>query len=199
VTVAGAIPPAAHVHWLFATGFLLLGLLLAAEGIVGPAVWAKRRWRVYLWPALLFAGGLAMFPVMVFFTNSTVHMLAHGTWAQVMLLAGAAHLGLAAGRLRNPLWQLTLPLAMAVSGAAMLVHEQNPWLFSRAAFLHHLGGWLLIGAALIPVLRTWRPASTPIGVAVGLAFVAFAVVLYADRDVAEIFGHISPLAGEPHR
>jgi len=26
-----------------------------------------------------------------------------------------------------------------------------------------------------------------------------AVFLYADRDVAPIFGHLSPLAGEPHR
>jgi hypothetical protein len=25
------------------------------------------------------------------------------------------------------------------------------------------------------------------------------VMLYCDRDAAPIFGHISPLAGEPHR
>ena len=35
-----------------------------------------------------------MWPVMVFFTSSTLHMLAHGSWAQVMMLAGGAHIGL---------------------------------------------------------------------------------------------------------
>ena len=36
-------PPAEHVHWLFATGFLLLGLLLLAEAIVGREVWRAPR------------------------------------------------------------------------------------------------------------------------------------------------------------
>src|SRR5581483_3364039 len=86
-------PPAEHVHWLFATGFLLLGLLLLAEAIVGREVWRLRPWRAYLWPSLFFALGVLMWPVMVFFTNSTIHMLAHSSWAQVMMLAGAAELG----------------------------------------------------------------------------------------------------------
>src|SRR5205823_11659238 len=68
-------PPAEHVHWLFATGFLLLGLTLVAEVVVGPEVWRRRAWRAYLWPGLLFALGLLMWPVMVFFTNSTIHMV----------------------------------------------------------------------------------------------------------------------------
>jgi hypothetical protein len=29
--------------------------------------------------------------------------------------------------------------------------------------------------------------------------VSFSVMLYADRDVAPVFGHLSPLAGTPHR
>jgi hypothetical protein len=37
-------PPSEHVHWLFATGFLLLGLLLLAEAIVGTAVWRRGAW-----------------------------------------------------------------------------------------------------------------------------------------------------------
>ena len=36
-------PPSEMVHWLFATGVLLLGLLMLAEVIVGPEVWARRR------------------------------------------------------------------------------------------------------------------------------------------------------------
>ena len=82
-------PRAEIVHWLFATGFLLLGLLLLAESIVGPAVWRRRRWRVYLWPSLAFALGVLLWPVAVFFTSSTLHMLAHTVWAEVAILAGA--------------------------------------------------------------------------------------------------------------
>ena len=32
-----------------------------------------------------------------------------------------------------------------------------------------------------------------------LVFVVVAVALYSDRDLAPVFGHLSPLAGEPHR
>jgi hypothetical protein len=32
-----------------------------------------------------------------------------------------------------------------------------------------------------------------------LTFIVVAVLLYCDRDVAPVFGHISPLAGPPHR
>src|SRR2546423_8214443 len=102
-------PKAEIVHWLFATGFLMLGLCLLAEALVGPEVWARRRWRLYLWPTTLFVLGLLMWPVMVFFTNSAIHMLAHGSWAQVMMLAGGAHLGLVRGKLQSRLWELTLP------------------------------------------------------------------------------------------
>jgi len=36
-------PPAEHVHWLFATGGLFLGLLLLAEALVGREVWRRRK------------------------------------------------------------------------------------------------------------------------------------------------------------
>ena len=32
-----------------------------------------------------------------------------------------------------------------------------------------------------------------------IVLIALAVMLYCDRDVAPVFGHLSPLAGEPHR
>src|SRR5205823_8529812 len=109
---------------MFATGFLLLGLCLLAQALVGDEVWRKRAWRAYLWPSLAFLMGLLMWPVMVFFTNSTVHMLAHGSWAQVMMLAGAAELGLVRGKLQSPYWRLTMPLALLVGGTSLLLHEQ---------------------------------------------------------------------------
>jgi hypothetical protein len=70
-------PRAELIHWGFAAGFLLLGLILLAETIVGTEIFAMRRWRVYLWPSIAFAIGVLLWPVSVFFTNSTLHMLAH--------------------------------------------------------------------------------------------------------------------------
>ena len=192
-------PPAEMVHWLFATGFLLLGLFLVSEAIAGHEVWAKRRWRVYLWPGFAFLLGVLMWPVMAFYTNSAIHMLAHGAWAQTMMAAGAAELGLVHGKLHSRWWGLLVPLALAVSGLAFLVHEQNGWFFARSAFLHHAVGWWILLAAAIPLARVFRPSSQALATAFALVFVGLSVLLYADRDVAPIFGHLSPLAGTPHR
>ena len=192
-------PPAEHVHWLFATGFLLLSLCLLARAIVGAEVWDRRAWRAYLWPSLLFGLGIFMWPVMVFFTNSTIHMVAHGAWAQTMMLAGAAELGLLRGKLHNRAWHLALPLALAVSGIALLVHEQNGWLFARAAFLHHALGWAALVGAIFPLLAVLQPQRRAWAAGVAVTLLVVSVLLYADRDVAPIFGHLSERAGVPHR
>ncbi len=192
-------PPSEHVHWLFATGFLLLGLCLLGEAIVGTEIWRRRAWRAYLWPALAFALGVLLWPVMAFYTNSTIHMLAHGTWAQVFMAAGAVELALVRGKLSSRWWRLAMTAAFLVSGAAFLIHEQNPWLFQRSAFLHHLLGWMLVVGAIFPLARCLRPRSQVAATGFALLFVVGSVVLYCDRDVAPVFGHISPLAGTPHR
>jgi hypothetical protein len=192
-------PPAEMVHWLFATGFLLLGLVLVAEPIVGQEVWRMRPWRVYLWPGLAFLLGVLMWPVMAFYTNSTIHMLAHGAWAQALFLAGAAELALARGKLRHPAWRLLTAIGLFVSGVAFLVHEQNSWLFARSAFLHHLLGWTCVVASLVPLARVLRPRAPALQAAFALVFVALSVMLFTDRDVAPVFGHLSDLAGTPHR
>jgi hypothetical protein len=192
-------PPAEHVHWWFATGFLLLGLLLLAEAVVGPEIWRRRAGRTYLWPGLCFGMGIAMWPVMAFFTNSTIHMVAHGSWAQALMLAGAAELGLARGKLHSPYWRLCAALGLAVSGGAFLVHEQNAWLFQRSAFLHHTLGWTVLVAAIFPLVQAFRPRSIVAATGFATTFLVVAVMLYCDRDVAPIFGHLSELAGVPHR
>src|SRR5689334_25166521 len=112
-----------------------------------------------------------MWPVMTFFTNSTIHMLAHGAWAEVMMLAGATELALVRGKLESPLWRLTVALAFLVSGTAFLIHEQNPWLYQRSAFLHHALGWLLLATTLIALARALRPRSIAVGSAFALVFV----------------------------
>jgi uncharacterized membrane protein len=192
-------PEAEFVHWLFATGFLVLGVCLLAESVVGPDVWARSGWRAYLWPGAMFVMGICMWPVMILFTNSTIHMVAHSAWAQVLMLSGGAELALARGKLRSPYWHLTVGLALVVSGAASLVHEQNDWLFSRAAFVHHAMGWVMIGGAIFPIARTFRPRSFALGAGFAATLLVISVLLYSHRDVAEIFGHISPTAGTPHR
>jgi hypothetical protein len=192
-------PRAEFVHWIFATGILLVGLCLLCEAIVGREVWQMRPWRRYLWPGLAFAMGVLLWPVMALYTNSAVHMYAHGAWAQVLMLAGGAELGLVHGRLRSPWWRLTWPLVFAVTGIAFLVHEQNTWWFARSAFLHHLLGWTFLLGAVVPLLLVWRPRSTVLRASFALTIVAISVMLYTDRDVAPVFGHLSPLAGVPHR
>ena len=81
---------------------------------------------------------------MAFYTNSAIHMLAHGAWAQALMLAGAAELGLVRGKLHEPL--------VAARGAARVrgLRRRVPrpraehWFFARSAFLHHLIGWTLV-------------------------------------------------------
>jgi hypothetical protein len=192
-------PRSEMVHWLFASGLLMLGLVLLSEAVVGEEVWARRRWRLYLWPGIVFGMGVFMWPVMTFFTNSAIHMFAHGAWAQTLMVAGAAELGLVHRKLHSRRWRLAVPVALVVSGVAFLVHEQNTWLFARSAFLHHLIGWTLIGSAFFPLGRVLRPRSAAFQSGFALAVVVLAVMLFCDRDLAPIFGHLSPLAGAPHR
>jgi len=54
-------------------------------------------------------------------------------------------------------------------------------------------------AAVFPLGRALRPRSVGFATGFALTFVVFAVILFADRDVASIFGHLSPLAGPPRR
>ena len=197
--IAGIMPRAEMVHWWFATGFLMLGLLLLAEALVGSEVWRRRPWRAYLWPGLCFGMGVLMWPVMAFYTNSAIHMVAHGSWAEVLMLAGAAELGVARGKLHSQYWRLTSSLALIVSGTALLVHEQNHWLFARAPFLHHALGWTALVCAVFPLVLAFRPRSVVAASGFAMFFVALAVLLYCDRDVAPIFGHLSQYAGPMHR
>jgi len=192
-------PHAEMVHWLFGAGILFVGLCLLSEAIVGTEVWRRRRWRAYLWPSVAFALGVLLWPVMAFYTNSAIHMYAHGSWAEVLMLAGGAELGLVHGRLRNPLWRLAWPLAFVISGAAFIIHEQNPWFFARSAFLHHTLGWTFVVAAIFPLALVFRPRSDVLRACFALMIVVVSVQLFADRDVAPLFGHLSPLAGEAHR
>lgn len=178
-------------HWVAASVALIIGLLLLAEVIVGTEVFRRRTWRAYLFPAIVVASSVLLWVITIFSTFSTMHVVAHAVWAQAALAAGAVQLALVRGKLVSHLWSLVPAFALLVSGVAFLVHEQNPWLYSRSAFLHHAIGWLLAVAALFPLAQAFQPRRVVWRAGFALTFVALAVLLYTDRDNAEIFGHFA--------
>jgi hypothetical protein len=183
------VPKAEIAHWLAASVALLLGLILLAEVIVGPEIFGRRHWRAYLWPFVALVGGLGLWVVAIFSTFSTMHLVAHAIWAESAMIAGAVQLAVVRGKLTSPRWSLVTAAALFISGAAFLVHEQNSWLFSRSAFLHHTIGWSLVVASLFPLGAAFRPRRAVWSTGFALTFVILAVMLYSDRDAAPIFGH----------
>ena len=189
------LPRAEIAHWLFAAGFLFFALVLLAEAIVGPDVFRRRSWRAHLWPSLLLFAGLWLWVIAIFSTFSTLHLLAHGIWAQAATAAGAVQLAVVRGRLVSPYWSLVIAAGLVISGASFLVHEQNGWLFARSAFLHHAIGWTMVIAAIFPLGAAFRPRRSIWAYGFAVTWVVVAVFLFSDRDVAPIFGHLSELAG----
>jgi hypothetical protein len=182
-------PPSEHVHWMFATGFLVLAACLLAQVIVGDNIWNQNPWRRYFFPGFGFVMGLGMWAVAVLAGGTTIHLLAHCTWAQVMMLAGGAHLGLAHGKLQHRLWRLTMPLALGVSGLAFLAHEEAGWLHSRSALVHHICGWTLVVGALFPLGEAFRPRSKFFRIGFAATFVVLACALFALRDTGPVLGN----------
>jgi hypothetical protein len=189
------LPRAEIAHWLFAAGFLFFALVLLAEAIVGPEVFRRRAWRAYLWPSLLLFAGLWLWVVTIFSTFSTLHLLAHSAWAQAATAAGAVQLAVVRGRLVSRYWSLVTAAGLLVSGSAFLIHEQNGWLFARSAFLHHLIGWTMVVAVVFPLGAAFRPRWPVWAYGFAATWLAVAVMLFTDRDLAPIFGHLSDFAG----
>ena len=181
-------------HWLTGSVCLLLGLILLSEAIVGTTVFRRRAWRAYLWPSIALGGGVLLWVIVVFSTFSAMHLLAHAVWAQAAMVVGALQLAVVRGKLSSPRWSLVTSGALFLSGLAFIVHEQNPWLASRSAFLHHAIGWIVAVAALFPLAEALRPPAVVWRAGFAFTFVAVAVLLFAHRDLAPIFGHLSDAA-----
>jgi hypothetical protein len=190
------VPRAEIAHWLAASVALLLALILLSEVIVGREIFRRRRWRAYLWPAVALVGGVLLWVITIFSTFSTMHLVAHAVWAEAAMISGAVQLAVVRGKLTSPRWDLVTAGALLVSGVAFLVHEQNDWLFSRSAFLHHTIGWSLVVASLFPIGAAIQPRRIVWSTGFALTFVALAVMLYADRDAAPIFGHFYGVVGK---
>jgi hypothetical protein len=184
------VPRAEIAHWFAGSVALLLALILLSEVIVGSEVFRRRRWRAYLWGAVALGGGVGLWVIAIFSTFSTMHLVAHSLWAEAAMIGGAVQLAVVRGKLTSPRWSLVTSGALFFSGVAFLVHEQNGWLYSRSAFLHHTIGWTLVIATLFPLGAALSPRRVVWNAGFALTFVALAVMLYADRDVAPIFGHL---------
>ena len=189
------IPKAEFAHWIAAAICLLIGLLLVAEAIVGPEVFRRRAWRAYLFPAVVVLSSVFLWVITIFSTFSTMHLLAHALWAQAALVAGTVELAIVRGKLRSPNWSLVPAFALLVSGMAFLVHEPNTWLYSRSAFLHHAIGWMLVVVSIFPLGQALRPRQVVWRAGFALTFVLLAVLLFADRDAAPIFGRFGAGGG----
>ena len=182
------VPPPEGAHWAAGAIALLVGLLLIAEVLVGPEVFRRRPWRAYLFPGVVLVSSVLLWVITIFSTFSTLHLLAHAIWAQAALLAGAVQLAIVRGKLTSPAWSLVPAVALPVSGVAFLVHEPNGWAYSRSAFLHHAIGWMLVVSALFPLGQALRPRQVLWRLGFAATFVLLAVLLFADRDAAPIFG-----------
>ena len=181
-------------HWLAASFALLLGLILLAEVIVGTTVFRRRPWRAYLWPSLALGSSVGLWVITIFSTFSTMHLLAHAVWAEAAMVAGAVQLAVVRGKLASPYWSLVTAAALLISGAAFLIHEQNPLLYSRSAFLHYALGWTCLVGALFPLGQALRPRRLVWSAGFALTWVVLAVLLFSDRDSAPIFGHFGEIA-----
>jgi hypothetical protein len=189
------VPRPEAAHWLAGAVSLLIGLLLVSEVLVGTEVFRRRAWRAYLFPAVVLASSVLLWVITIFSTFSTIHLLAHAIWAQAALLAGAVQLAVVRGKLVRPAWSLVPAAALLVSGAAFLVHEPNEWLYSRSAFLHHAIGWLLVVASLCPLAQALRPRQVVWRTGFAVTFLLLAVLLFADRDAAPVFGRFGAGGG----
>ena len=182
------IPRPEIAHWLAGAVALLLALVLISEVIVGTRVFRRRPWRAYLFPSLALGSGVFLWVIAIFSTFSTMHLVAHALWAEAAMIAGGVQLAAVRGKLSSPRWSLVTAGALVVCGAAFLVHEPNPWFFSRSAFLHHAIGWMLVAGALFPLGQALRPRWPLWRTGFALTFVLLALLLFADRDSAPIFG-----------
>ena len=116
------------------------------------------------------------------------------------MLAGAIQLAVVRGNgSRRRTGRSSLSVTLLVSGVVVPHPRAEPAGSSPAsAFLHHAIGWTLARRGDLPARR--RRCSRGARVwAYGFAmtWIVLAVMLFCDRDVAPIFGHLSDLAGGP--
>ena len=123
-------------------GILFVALRLLSEVIVGCEVGTSAPGGKPV-AGTAFAMGVLLWLVMAFFTNSAIHLSAHGCGPRSLMLAGGAELGLAHGRARTRrIGGSTWPPRVSSSpGRPPSSTNRTRWGSSRApVFPHHLIG-----------------------------------------------------------
>ena len=194
-------PPAEHVHWMFATGFLLLALFLLAEAIVGRGGLAAAHVAdVPLAVVRVPDGRPHVARDDVLHELDDPHGRARGVGPGDDARRAPRSSGSCEGKLHSALWRLAMPFAFLVSGdrvpAARAEPVALPALVVPAPLARlddrPVGAVFPLARASGRGGRSRTPASRSCSSSSRSRCIA-------DRDLAPVFGHLSPLAGEPHR
>ena len=183
------IPKAEEAHWLAAAIALLIGLLLVSELIVGPEVFRKRAWRAYLFPAVVIVSSVLLWVITIFSTFSTMHLLAHAIWAQAALVAGAVELARGSGKAARARAGRSFRRSRSSSreSRSSCTSRTRGCTRARRSSTTRSAGCSSSSRSSRSVRRSsrgrlvWRAGFA-------LTFVLLAVLLFADRDAAPIFG-----------
>ena len=157
-----------------------------------------RRWRMYLWPVDRFRprrrplAGLGV-----------LHELdaAHGGPCLVgrgpRCSAGAVQLALVRGKLTSRWWTLSLSVSLLVSAARVPDPRAEPVVLLARGVSAPRDRLDAPRRGDLPDRAGDAAAAFAWNAGFAMTWIVLAVMLFCDRDVAPIFGHLSPLAGGP--
>jgi hypothetical protein len=168
----------AESHHVFGAGFLLIGALLAVEGLAG-GVWHENKLRSMIFPAVLVTMGAGMLAVTIIEPGARIAHFAMGMPLALGGWAEARHRdGLMSRRYADVLIVLGLLFAAVETGLFHLGADQ-----ARGVFLSHVG--LIVMALVIAALRLYQgraPASLPRSLVMAGAIVVVGLILFTDSQ-----------------
>ena len=166
----------AESHRVFGAGFILLGVLTAAESLAG-AVWYRSRLRILIFPAMLVLLGWGMLAVTVIEPNARIAHFAMGT---PMLIGGWAEARVRFGELHRRYADMFIVagLLFATLETSLFHLSGSP---ASGVFITHAS--IALSAALIAGLRLYQSresASLTRSLLVAAAIVSVGLQLYID-------------------
>jgi hypothetical protein len=172
----------AESHHVFGAGFLLVGALLAVEGLAG-GVWHRNKARSMIFPVVLVMMGAGMLAVTVVEPNARVAHFAMGMPLALGGWAEARHRdGLMTRRYADALISVGLLFAAVETGLFHLVGE-----LTSGVFWSHAG--LMVMAVVLAGLRFYQgmaPWSANRSLLVAGAIVVVALILFTDSQFQRV-------------
>jgi hypothetical protein len=168
----------AESHHVFGAGFLLIGALLAVEGLAG-GVWHENKLRSMMFPMVLGVMGAGLLAVTVIEPNARI---AHFAMGMPLALGGWAE-----ARHRDGL--MTRRYADVLIGAGLLFAAVETGMFhlggdqASGVFLSHVG--LIVMAITLVGLRFYqgmKPASLPRALLIAGAIAVVGMILFTDAQ-----------------